>query len=83
MAARRPPRRQLTCLAPAALAAFGPRAPFLSTLTGMTANKPRLQRSGIVLDSLDAQARTDFQPQEDVRVYLAPAGHPCCLFRSG
>ncbi|WP_155369005.1 hypothetical protein [Catellatospora vulcania] len=49
----------------------------------MTANKPRLQRSGIVLDSLDAQARTDFQPQEDVRVYLAPAGHPCCLFRSG
>lgn len=23
----------------------------------------------------------DFQPQEDVRVYLDPAGHPFCLFR--
>ena len=22
----------------------------------------------------------DFQPQEDVRVYLDPAGHPFCLF---
>ena len=24
----------------------------------------------------------DFQPQEDVRVYLDPAGHPFCLFQS-
>ena len=22
----------------------------------------------------------DFQPQQDVRVYLDPAGHPFCLF---
>ena len=22
----------------------------------------------------------DHQPQDDVRVYLDPAGHPCCLF---
>lgn len=22
----------------------------------------------------------DFQPQEDVRIYLDPAGHPFCLF---
>jgi catechol 2,3-dioxygenase-like lactoylglutathione lyase family enzyme len=25
----------------------------------------------------------DFQPQEDVRVYLDPAGHPFCLWVSG
>ena len=24
----------------------------------------------------------DFQPQDDVRVYLDPAGHPFCLFES-
>jgi catechol 2,3-dioxygenase-like lactoylglutathione lyase family enzyme len=24
----------------------------------------------------------DYQPQEDVRVYLDPAGHPFCLFES-
>jgi catechol 2,3-dioxygenase-like lactoylglutathione lyase family enzyme len=24
--------------------------------------------------------RADFQPQDDVRVYLDPAGHPFCLF---
>ena len=24
----------------------------------------------------------DFQPQDDVRVYLDPAGHPFCLFRA-
>lgn len=24
-----------------------------------------------------------FQPQEDVRVYLDPAGHPFCLFETG
>ena len=24
-----------------------------------------------------------FQPQDDVRVYLDPAGHPFCLFRPG
>jgi len=23
----------------------------------------------------------EFQPQDDVRVYLDPAGHPFCLFR--
>jgi catechol 2,3-dioxygenase-like lactoylglutathione lyase family enzyme len=38
------------------------------------------------LDAAGAQAeaagatRADFQPQEDVRVYLDPAGHPFCLF---
>jgi catechol 2,3-dioxygenase-like lactoylglutathione lyase family enzyme len=26
-------------------------------------------------------AEADFQPQDDVRVYLDPAGHPFCLFR--
>jgi Glyoxalase-like domain len=25
----------------------------------------------------------DFQPQDDVRVYLDPAGHPFCLFLDG
>jgi hypothetical protein len=31
--------------------------------------------------ALAAGARlADFQPQEDVRVYLDPAGHPFCLF---
>jgi hypothetical protein len=25
----------------------------------------------------------DFQPQEGVRVYLDPAGHPFCLFLEG
>ncbi len=24
--------------------------------------------------------RADFQPQDDVRVYIDPAGHPFCLF---
>jgi hypothetical protein len=24
----------------------------------------------------------EFQPQDDVRVYLDPAGHPLCLFLS-
>ena len=24
-----------------------------------------------------------FQPQDDVRVYLDPAGHPFCLFETG
>jgi catechol 2,3-dioxygenase-like lactoylglutathione lyase family enzyme len=27
--------------------------------------------------------RADYQPQEDVRVYLDPAGHPFCLFLTG
>jgi hypothetical protein len=26
-------------------------------------------------------ALAEFQPQDDVRVYLGPAGHPFCLFR--
>lgn len=25
----------------------------------------------------------DYQPQDDVRVYLDPAGHPFCLFEPG
>jgi hypothetical protein len=25
----------------------------------------------------------DFQPQDDVRVFLDPAGHPFCLFVHG
>jgi Glyoxalase-like domain len=25
----------------------------------------------------------EFQPQEDVRVYLDPAGHPFCLYVAG
>ena len=33
--------------------------------------------------ALDAGAtQADFQPQDDVRVMLDPAGHPFCLFRS-
>ena len=27
--------------------------------------------------------RAEYQPQDDVRVYLDPAGHPFCLFRPG
>ncbi|MEV8509442.1 VOC family protein [Actinoplanes sp. NPDC051475] len=43
----------------------------------------------IRVDDLDAACahaekagagRADYQPQEDVRVYLDPAGHPFCLF---
>jgi catechol 2,3-dioxygenase-like lactoylglutathione lyase family enzyme len=35
-----------------------------------------------VARALDAGATlADFQPQEDVRVMLDPAGHPFCLFR--
>ena len=28
-------------------------------------------------------ALADYQPQDDVRVYLDPAGHPFCLFLPG
>jgi len=41
------------------------------------------------LDAAGAHARAagavlaDYQPQEDVRVYLDPAGHPFCLWVSG
>jgi hypothetical protein len=43
----------------------------------------------IRVDDLDAAGthaaeqgaeRASYQPQEDVRVYLDPAGHPFCLF---
>ena len=41
------------------------------------------------LDAAGAHARAagavlaDYQPQQDVRVYLDPAGHPFCLWVSG
>ena len=41
------------------------------------------------LDAAGAQAvaagatLAEFQPQDDVRVFLDPAGHPFCLFRPG
>ncbi len=40
------------------------------------------------LDEADAHARAagavlaDFQPRDDVRVWVDPAGHPFCLFRA-
>ncbi|MFI6516401.1 VOC family protein [Spirillospora sp. NPDC050679] len=46
----------------------------------------------IQVDDLEAAGRhaeaagavlAEFQPQEDVRVYLDPAGHPFCLFLPG
>jgi catechol 2,3-dioxygenase-like lactoylglutathione lyase family enzyme len=46
----------------------------------------------IEVDDLDAAGAravaagatlAEFQPQDDVRVYLDPAGHPFCLFRVG
>ena len=37
-----------------------------------------------VARAVDAGAtQAEFQPQEDVRVMLDPAGHPFCLFRIG
>jgi hypothetical protein len=38
-----------------------------------------LQRAGAHALSCGATL-ADFQPQDDVRVYLDPAGHPFCLF---
>ena len=42
--------------------------------------RPRMVVCGIVLDSPDARELDEFQPQEGVRVYRDPAGHPFCLF---
>jgi hypothetical protein len=41
---------------------------------------PRLTVTGTNIDAADAYALADFQPQDDVRVCLDPAGHPFCLF---
>jgi catechol-2,3-dioxygenase len=38
-----------------------------------------LDSAGAHAESLGASL-ADFQPQDDVRVYLDPAGHPFCLF---
>ncbi len=50
---------------------------------------PMMMHLDIYVDDLEAAGKhavslgaelADFQPQEDVRVYLDPAGHPFCLF---
>ena len=41
---------------------------------------PRLTVTGTNIDAPGANALADFQPQDDVRVCLDPAGHPFCLF---
>lgn len=50
---------------------------------------PMMMHLDIQVDDLDEAGRhavslgaslAQFQPQEDVRVYLDPAGHPFCLF---
>jgi len=41
---------------------------------------PTLTVTGTNIDAPDASALADFQPQEDVRVCLDPAGHPFCLY---
>jgi hypothetical protein len=41
---------------------------------------PRLTVTGTNIDAPEASALADFQPQDDVRVCLDPAGHPFCLF---
>ncbi|MEU7906635.1 VOC family protein [Actinoplanes sp. NPDC049118] len=38
-----------------------------------------LERAGAHAEKAGA-AKADYQPQEDVRVYLDPDGHPFCLF---
>ncbi|MHB1213108.1 MAG: VOC family protein [Candidatus Nanopelagicales bacterium] len=40
-----------------------------------------LAAAGALAESLGA-VLADVQPQDDVRVYLDPAGHPFCLFES-
>lgn len=40
---------------------------------------PMMMHLDIHVDDLGAEL-AEFQPQEDVRVYLDPAGHPFCLF---
>ena len=45
--------------------------------------KKRLPKSvywAVVAGSEQGATLADFQPQEDVRVCLDPAGHPFCLF---
>ena len=51
-----------------------------------------LMHRDIEVDDLDAAGAravaagatlAEFQPQDDVRVFLDPAGHPFCLFRPG
>ncbi len=37
---------------------------------------------GVVLDAPDGVALADYQPQDNVRVFLDPAGHPFCLYVS-
>jgi hypothetical protein len=47
---------------------------------------PRLTLTATVLDAAGSHAvaagavLAEFQPQDDVRVYLDPAGHPFCLW---
>ena len=41
---------------------------------------PRLTVTGTNIDAPDANALADFQPQDDLRVCLDPAGHPLCLY---
>jgi hypothetical protein len=36
--------------------------------------------TGPVLDAPDARELADFQPQQQVRVCVDPAGHPFCLW---
>ena len=42
--------------------------------------QPPFQLTATVLGAPDPRKLADFQPQEDVRVYLDPAGHPFCLW---
>ncbi len=59
--------------------------------------RPAVTLTATVLDAPDARALeaagalvvaagavlADYQPQDDVRVYLDPAGHPFCLWVGG
>ena len=46
----------------------------------MVAGRARMKLAATVLDGPDARELAGFQPQQDVRVHLDPAGHPFCLF---
>ena len=55
-------------------------------------DRQMLMHLDIEVDDLDAAGAqavaagatlAEFQPQDDVRVFLDPAGHPFCLFRPG
>jgi hypothetical protein len=39
-----------------------------------------MKLTATVLDAPDPRELAEFQPQDDVRVYLDPAGHPFCLY---